>query len=63
MSAENAEVVLRLADALNLHEPTEEDFAPFVTPDWTGTNVATAVTDKTYHGTAGAADGPSPGDR
>jgi hypothetical protein len=63
VSAENAEVVLRLADALNLHEPTEEDFAPFVTPDWTGTNVATAVTDKTYHGTAGAADGPSPGDR
>jgi hypothetical protein len=53
VSEENVEVILRFGDALNLHEPTEEDFAPFVTPDWTGTNVATAVTDKTYHGTAG----------
>jgi hypothetical protein len=53
VSQENVEVMLRLLDVQNLHEPTEVDFAPFLTPDWTVTNVATAVTDKTYHGTAG----------
>ena len=53
MTEENVDVTLRMGDALNLHELSEEDIAPFVTPDWTGENVRTAVTDKTYHGSAG----------
>jgi hypothetical protein len=53
VSEENVEVMQRLADALSLHEPTEEDFAPLVTPHYTVQNVRTAVTDKTYLAAAG----------
>jgi hypothetical protein len=53
VSQENVEVILGLLGVLNLHEPTEEDFAPFLTADYTIENAATAVTDKTYRGSAG----------
>jgi hypothetical protein len=53
VSKENVEVVLRLNDVGNLHDPRAEDFAHLITPDWICENLATAVTDKTYHGRAG----------
>jgi hypothetical protein len=53
VSKEKVEIIRGLLDVLNLHEPTEEDFAPWVTPDYDVQNVRTEVTDKTYRGTVG----------
>jgi|SRR5271156_1290392 len=50
MSHENVDLFLRVADAINAREVPDA----LIAPDFHIENIVTAVSDKTYHGAAGA---------
>jgi ketosteroid isomerase-like protein len=54
VSQQNVDLFCRITEAANIPEEAESLLAPLLAPEYRIENIVTAVTDKTYYGTAGS---------